>query len=61
MQSGGIGLDIFKTWCNSISSIADLPDVARVLESDDLCTLHATGWLEDAAIFSEPEIPKQTP
>ena len=43
-----------------VRPIADLPDVARVLKSDDLGTLHATGWLEDAAIFSEPEASEHT-
>ncbi len=37
--------------------IMDLPDAARVLAGHDLGRLHATGWLEDAAVFSEPEAP----
>jgi predicted ATPase len=43
-----------------VRPIADLPNVARVLENDDLGTLHSTGWLEDAAIFSEPELSDPT-
>lgn len=39
-----------------VRRILDLPDIARVLESEDLGHLHSTGWLEDAAIFSEPDL-----
>lgn len=35
--------------------IADLPDIERILQSQDLGRLHAAGWLEDAAAFSEPD------
>lgn len=38
-----------------IRRILDLPDVERVLASQDLGRLHASGWLEDAAILSEPD------
>jgi len=38
-----------------VRRIMDLPDIERILKTDDLERLHATGWLEDAAIFSEPE------
>ncbi len=40
-----------------IRRISELPDIERVLETEDLGSLHATGWLEDAAFFSEPECP----
>jgi predicted ATPase len=40
--------------------IADLPDLTRILESQDLGRLHAAGWLEDAALFSEPEAAEET-
>lgn len=33
--------------------IGELPEVNRVLESQDLGRLHTSGWLEDAAVFSE--------
>lgn len=35
-----------------LTGIWDLPDARRVLKSQDLNRLHATGWLEDAAEFS---------
>lgn len=38
-----------------VRKIAGLPDLRRILETQDLGRLHATGWLENAAIFSEPE------
>lgn len=36
-----------------IRRIAELPDIARVLEGRDLGRLHAAGWLEDAALFGD--------
>jgi len=38
-----------------IRRISELPDIKRVLKTEDLGSLHATGWLEDAAFFSEPD------
>ncbi|WP_089725784.1 AAA family ATPase [Candidatus Thiosymbion oneisti] len=38
-----------------IRRISDLPDIRRVLKTEDLGSLHAAGWLEDAACFSEPD------
>ncbi len=38
-----------------LTRIVDLPDARRVLKSQDLMRLHATGWLEDATEFAEPE------
>ncbi len=38
-----------------ITPIAELPDLTRILETQDLGRLHAAGWLEDAALFSEPD------
>ncbi len=35
--------------------VAELPDLTRILDTQDLGRLHAAGWLEDAALFSEPE------
>jgi predicted ATPase len=40
--------------------IAELPDLTRILERQDLGRLHAAGWLEDAALFSEPEPVEET-
>lgn len=37
--------------------ICDLPDARRVLQTQDLERLHATGWLEDAAEFAEMDAP----
>lgn len=39
-----------------VRKIAELPDLRRILETQDLGRLHSTGWLENAAIFSEPEV-----
>ena len=38
--------------------IVDLPDVRRILESQDLGRLFATGWLEDAVELMETEEPR---
>ena len=38
-----------------VRKIADLPDLREILKTQDLGRLHATGWLENAAIFSEPD------
>jgi predicted ATPase len=38
-----------------IRRIADLPDIENILAKQDLGRLLASGWLEDAAIFSEPD------
>jgi len=38
-----------------IRRILDLPDAKRVLETCDLGQLMSSGWLEDAAAFSEPD------
>lgn len=38
-----------------VRSVASLPDVARILQSQDLGHLLAAGWLEDAAAFSDVE------
>ena len=35
--------------------ILELPGIERILDTQDLGRLHASGWLEDAAIFSEPD------
>lgn len=40
---------------SKLRRIADLPDVDEVLASQDLGRLHQAGWLENAAIFSEPD------
>jgi predicted ATPase len=42
-----------------IRRIADLPDIESVLDKQDLGRLHASGWLEDAAVFSEPDEERQ--
>lgn len=36
--------------------ICELPDLSRILNTQDLGRLHATGWLEDAALFSEGSV-----
>lgn len=38
--------------------IVDLPDVRRILESQDLGRLFATGWLEDAVELMDAEPPR---
>lgn len=38
-----------------VRKIADLPGLREILKTQDLGRLHATGWLENAAIFSEPD------
>lgn len=40
---------------SKVRRIMDLPGIAEVLDRQDLGRLHATGWLEDVAEFSEPE------
>jgi predicted ATPase len=44
---------------SKVRRIMDLPDIERILETQDLGRLHAAGWLEDAAAFSDPEEPEQ--
>lgn len=36
-----------------IRRICDLPDIQRVLERNELATLHAEGWLEQAVAFAD--------
>ena len=38
--------------------IVDLPDVRRILKSQDLGRLFATGWLEDAVELMDAEPPR---
>jgi predicted ATPase len=38
-----------------VRRIAELPDIESVLAKQDLGRLHASGWLETAAVFSEPD------
>jgi predicted ATPase len=38
-----------------IRRIISLPEAARVLGEQDLARLHASGWLEDAVAFTEPD------
>ncbi|MBK8262771.1 MAG: AAA family ATPase [Nannocystis sp.] len=38
-----------------VRKIADLPNLREILKTQDLGRLHATGWLENAAIFSEAD------
>lgn len=38
-----------------IRRILDIPQAAGILKEQDLSRLHASGWLEDAAAFSETE------
>ncbi|ACY16591.1 AAA family ATPase [Haliangium ochraceum] len=38
-----------------VCRIVDLPDIQRILASQDLGRLHAAGWLEDAAVFSQED------
>ena len=33
--------------------ILDMPDAARLIEEQDLASLHASGWLENVMIFTE--------
>lgn len=40
---------------SKVRRISDLPDVAEILKTQDLGKLHSTGWLEDAAAFSDPD------
>ncbi|MEZ4469063.1 MAG: ATP-binding protein [bacterium] len=40
-----------------IVRLRDLPDISRVLESEDLGHLLASGWLDDAAAL-DPELPR---
>jgi predicted ATPase len=43
-----------------LTRVVDLPDARRILKSQDLMRLHATGWLEDATEFAEPESERST-
>lgn len=38
-----------------IRRILDLPDVARILKTQDLARLHAAGWMENAVAFTESD------
>lgn len=40
---------------SKVRRIMDLPGIAEILDKQDLGRLHAAGWLEDAALFSEPD------
>ena len=44
-----------KAGGSRVVRIMELPGAKEVLESQDLGRLHQSGWLEDAAIFSEPD------
>ncbi len=44
-----------------IRRIADLPEIARLLQTRDLGRLLASGWLEDAAALSEPDEEEGSP
>ena len=39
----------------------DLPDIKRLLENKELGRLHASGWLENAVFFSEPDADQEEP
>lgn len=39
-----------------IRKIHDIPEAARVLETQDLARLHAAGWLEDAVELTDDEV-----
>lgn len=38
-----------------IKRIMDLPDIARILKTQDLARLHAAGWMEDAVALTEAD------
>lgn len=38
-----------------LQRIVDLPDAVRILGTQDLARLHASGWLEDAATFAQSD------
>lgn len=40
---------------SQVRRIMDLPNIAEILRTQDLSRLMLSGWLEDAAAFSEPE------
>jgi predicted ATPase len=40
---------------SKVYNILDLPDIKRLLTRKDLGRLHATGWLENAVFFNEPD------
>ena len=41
--------------------IMSLPGVAELLQTEDLGRLLTSGWLEDAAVFSEPDEAESLP
>ncbi|AFY69479.1 SMC domain protein [Thalassoporum mexicanum PCC 7367] len=38
-----------------IKRILDIPDARRLIEEQDIATLHESGWLEDAVYFTDDE------
>lgn len=40
---------------SQVRRVMDLPNIAEILRTQDLSRLMLSGWLEDAAAFSEPE------
>lgn len=44
---------------SKVRRIMDLPGIGEILATQDLGRLHAAGWLEDTAAFSEPDEPAQ--
>jgi len=44
-----------------IYKILDLPDIKRLLKGKDLGRLHASGWLENAVFFNEPDAEDEAP
>lgn len=42
---------------SKVRRIMDLPEIAEILAEQDLGRLHAAGWLEDTAAFSEADAP----
>ncbi len=46
---------------SQVYNILDLPDIKRLLANKDLGRLHATGWLENAVFFNEPDADQEEP
>jgi predicted ATPase len=39
-----------------VQRIMDIPEVAKVVATQDWAKLHASGWLEDAVLLTAPEL-----
>lgn len=49
-----------EDYTSHVRRVMDLPNIAEILRTQDLSRLMLSGWLEDAAAFSEPDPAPET-